>query len=151
MDRYSHGLSKAGVNTANTVMWMIRTASADRVRIREIGISVEVAPTTPPIFVLARPTGLGATPTNTAFAADDPAAPAAVTLLDTAWVTPPTFTTTGPFLRRIALPVTAGSGIVWCFSGEGLIVPVSSGLIIANAAASGATLGSFGLYIALDE
>jgi hypothetical protein len=147
--------AKAGINAANSVMWLLRPPATCRPRIREIGISVVVAPTTAPNFVLARSTGIGVTPVSVAALPDDPADPAATVLADTSWGTQPTFTTAGPFLRQVALAAAAGSGIIWTFPDAGLILPAgtgaTSGLVIANTVASGATLGSFALYVVWDE
>lgn len=142
---------KAGVNVANTVMWQIRSPATKRTRILEIGVSVAVSPTTAPRFAIARDTAVGATPTSSLFLANDPADPAALTNLDTAWGTAPTFTTTGPFLGPVAaLPVTAGAFYIWTFPNP-LVLANSAGLVIANLAATGATLGSFTFYAVVDE
>jgi hypothetical protein len=146
----SVSVAKAGVNTANTVMWQLKTAAGERARITEVGIFITVAPTTAPQFVLARSTGLGTSTTSIAGTALDPADGASTVTLDTVWSAAPTFTTTGPFLRGMGLPVTAGSGIIWTFP-DPLIVAVSSGLCIANAVASGATLGSMTCYVNWQE
>jgi hypothetical protein len=141
---YSAGNTKAGVNVANTVMWMLKTAATDRCHIREITIGVASAPTTAPNFVLARHTALGTSSTTVLGTALDPADPAATTTFDSAWSSAPTFATGGPFLKNLPLPVTAGGAMVWTFAyGECIIVPVSAGLVIANVNASGSTVGSF--------
>jgi hypothetical protein len=147
--------AKAGVNTANTVMWLIRPPTILRPRIREIAISVVVAPAAAPTFVLARSTALGTTPVSVAALPDDPADPAANVLADVSWAGAPTFTTAGPFIRQASLAAAAGSGIIWTFGDAGLILPVgagaTSGLVIANTVAAGATLGSFALSVTWDE
>jgi hypothetical protein len=149
MSLYSVGVKVNGVNTANTVMWQLKTAAGARARIREIGIFVSGAPSTAPVFALARSTALG---TSVLGQALEPGDPAAATTFDSAWSSAPTFSTTGPFIRLMGLPVTAGSGIIWTFPyGEELIVNVSSGLCIANLNASGATVGSFTCYAQLQE
>lgn len=149
--RYNVGVSKAGVNAANTVMWQLR-APTRRTRIFELGIFVETAPTTAPQFVLARATAGGTSSTSTLGLALHPEAPAATTTLDSAWSSAPTFATAGPFIRRMSLPVTAGSGIIWTWP-DGLIITTTAttNLVIANAAASGATLGLFSTYADWDE
>lgn len=149
--RYEIGISKAGVNTANTVMWQLRSPTR-RTVLYELGIFVDTAPTTAPQFVLARALTAGTSSTSTVGQQLVPEAPTATATMDSAWSAAPTFTTTGPFIRRMTLPVTAGSGIIWTFP-EGLIVTstATTGLIIANAVASGATLGQFSLYASWDE
>jgi hypothetical protein len=151
-NRYEVGLSKAGVNTANTVMWALR-APTRRTWLYELGIFVDTASTTAPAFVLARNTAGTITNTTTTVGVPNvPEAPTATSTLDSAWSTPPTFTTTGPFMRRINLPVTAGSGVIWTWP-EGLVInsTITTSLVIANANASGATLGAFSIYVSWDE
>lgn len=150
MPSFSLATSKAGINTANSVMWQLRSSATERVRLTELGLYVAVAPTTAPTFVLIRHTTLGtssATLTPIPNEVSD-AAPSAV--LETAWSAQPTFSVSGPFLRLAALPITAGAGMIWRFP-EPISISVSSGLIIANLNASGATLGTFGLSLEYRE
>jgi hypothetical protein len=150
--RYEIGHAKAGVNTANTVMWALRSPTR-RSWLHELGIFVDTAPTTAPQFVLARNTAGTVTSSTTVVGlACVPEASTATATLDSAWSTPPTFTTTGPFIRRATLPVTAGAGIIWTW-GDGLIInsTITTSLVIANAAASGATLGQFSIYASWEE
>lgn len=150
--RYEIGVSKAGVNTANTVMWALR-APTRRSWLMELGLFVDTAPTTAPQFVLARNTAGTVTATTTVVGVQVvPEASNATTTLDSAWSSAPTFTTTGPFIRRVTLPVSAGSGIIWSWT-EGLIIntTITTALVIANAAASGATLGAFTVYASWEE
>ena len=145
---YSVGVSKAGVNTANTVMWQLKAASTLRARIREIGISISVAPSTAPLFALARSTATGTSSTTVLGQALDAADAAAVTTFDSAWSSAPTFSTSGPFINQFGMPVTAGSGVIWTFGyGEELVIPVSGGLCIANINASGSTTGTMVCYV----
>ncbi|MET0418390.1 MAG: hypothetical protein ABW022_20455 [Actinoplanes sp.] len=149
--RYEIGLSKAGVNTANTVMWQLR-APTRRSVLYELGIFVDSAPTTAPQFVLARATAGGTSSTSAVGLALIPEAPAATTTLDSAWSSAPTFNTSGTMIRRCTLPVTAGSGIVWGFpDGLAITTTATTNLIIANAVASGATLGQFTVYASWRE
>jgi hypothetical protein len=149
---YTVGASRAGINVANSVYFQVKTAAADRVHIREIGVFITAAPTTAPSLVLARSTALGTSSTTVLGQALDPGDPAATATFDSAWSSAPTFTTTGPFLRTIGMPVTAGSGIIWTFAyGECRVVPVSSGLCIANLNASGTTTGTFVCYVTWTE
>jgi hypothetical protein len=144
MSLYSVGQKVNGVNTANTVMWQLKTAAGSRARIREIIVSVGSAPSTAPVFVLADSTALGTSTTSVLGRALEPGDPISLTSFCTAWSSAPTFATGGPFPQLIALPVTAGSGVIWQWAyGEELILNVSSSLCIANLNASGATVGSF--------
>ena len=151
---YMLGLSKAGVNTANTVMWQVRSPSGGRLtRVKRLGIFVEVAPTTAPQFVLARATAGGTSTTSTLGQVGNPTAPPALTTVDSAWSSAPTFTTAGPFLGKATLPITAGSGVYFDLE-DGIWMRANTAtdnLVIANAVASGATLGSFGLHVIWDE
>jgi hypothetical protein len=150
--RYEIGHSKAGVNTANTVMWALRAPSR-RTWLMELGLFVDTSPTTPPQFALARNTAGTITQSTTATGlALVPEASSGTTMLDSAWTTPPTFNTAGTFVRRITLPVTAGAGVIWTWP-EGLIVgtTITTTLVIANLAASGATLGQFSVYASWEE
>lgn len=150
--RYEIGVAKAGVNTANTVMFCLR-APTRRSWLHELGIFVDTAPTTAPQFVLARNTAGTVTATTTAVGLGCvPEASAATTTLDSAWSSAPTFNTSGTFIRRATLPVTAGAGIIWTWP-DGLIITstVTTALVIANAAASGATLGQFSVYASWEE
>src|ERR1041384_13346 len=104
-NRYELGLSKVGVNTANTVMWALR-APTRRTWLYELGIFVDTAPTTAPTFALARNTAGTITSSTTAVGQPNvPEAPSATSTIDSAWSTAPTFNTSGPFMRRITLPV----------------------------------------------
>ncbi len=150
--RYEIGVAKAGVNTANTVMWALR-APTRRSWLHELGVFVDVSPTTAPQITLARNTAGTITSSTTAVGlAMVPEASTGTTTLDSAWSTPPTFNTAGPFIRRMTLPVTAGAGIIWTWP-EGLIITstLAHTLVIANAAASGATLGQLSVYASWEE
>lgn len=141
---YSAGFSVAGVNTANSTLVNLKTASTDRAELLEVGVFLSVLPTTTPDLVIARmlAVGTGAI-TSTASVANDPADAAAATVVETAWATTrPTFTTTGPFARRGGIPLTLGNGIIWTFPVP-MKAAVSTGIVLANVAASGATLGNF--------
>jgi hypothetical protein len=149
---YSAGFSVAGVNAANTVLANLKTAASDRAKLLEVGVFLSVLPTTPPDIVLARmlAVGTGAI-TATANVANDPADAAAASVLETAWATTrPTFTTTGPFARRGGIPLTLGNGLIWTFPVP-FVIGVSAGVVLANVAASGATLGNFTGYFVWDE
>jgi hypothetical protein len=149
MARYSVTNTKAGVNTANTVMWQLRASSTQRIWVYEIGVAVAVAPTTAPQFRLNRPTNVGATPTTVVPQAEDPGNSAAVTLLDTAWTTPPTLGAVD--LRSFPVPASIGAGLVWTWYDTPLVIPVSSGICIANGNLTGATVGSFSFYAYFGE
>jgi hypothetical protein len=147
--RYSVTANKAGVNTANTWMFQLRAAATQRVWLYELGVFIEAAPTTPPVIRLNRPTAVGATFTSVVPQPEDPGNAAALTVLDTAATTPPTLAAVD--MRRVPLPNSVGAGIVWTWGDTPLVIPVSGGLVVANAAATGATLGSLTIYAYLGE
>jgi L,D-peptidoglycan transpeptidase YkuD (ErfK/YbiS/YcfS/YnhG family) len=152
MARFEVAHNKAGVNTANKVMWQLRTSTTTRARVFEIGISIAVAPTTAPSWRLARATALGTSTATQAAEEEDPGGPTAVTLLDTTWSADPTPSATN--MRLYATPITAGSGIVWTWPDHRpLIIPnaAASGICVVNANPSGATAGSFNIYCVFEE
>jgi hypothetical protein len=147
--RFEVSNAKAGVNSPNTNMWQFRTAAGSRARIFEIALAVAVATTTGPSWRLNRSATLGTSSTTVAPEEQDPGGGAATALLDTAWSAAATTSTND--LRRYATPATIGSGIVWTWPDHRpLIVPVSSGLLIVNANATG-TLGSLLVTIVFEE
>lgn len=149
MARYSVTHVKAGVNTANTIMWAIRAASTDTVYLYELGLSVVTAPTTGPSFRLNRATAVGTSSATVTPQAEGALVTAATSRLDTAWSANPT--AGGVDLRTYAVPNSIGSGIVWTWYDMPLILTVSTSILIINGNATGATLGSLGLYAVLDE
>jgi len=111
----------------------IRTAATDRPRVMQINLFLAAA--TASTFGIGRPAAIGVTPTTPkTVLADDPADPVGTVQTALAWATPPTSPV--EFLERIALPATIGSGIIWTFP-RGLVIPVSSSLVIWNLAANG--------------
>lgn len=150
MARYSIAVNRAGVNTANTVLAELRAAATARAIVKEIGLTIQTAPTTAPRFVLARPSNVPAGGTNNVPIPEDAADGAALTsFILTGQTTVPTFATAGPWMRTIGLPVTVGGGFLW--ADMNLVVPLSGSLLLANLNASGATLGAFDMYWVWDE
>jgi len=151
--RYSVSHTKAGVNTADTVMWMLRPGSNDDFYVYEIGLSIQVAPTTGPMFRLAKATALGTTPVQATPQLEDPGATTANGRLDLSWATSPTVAAQSAFtdLRRYTPTNAIGNGIVWTWYDKPLYVAAGSGLCIANGNAAGTTLGSFNVYARVDE
>lgn len=152
MARFEIAHNKAGINAANSAMWQLKTTTATRARVFEIGISIAVAPTTAPSWKLARATALGTSSATVTAEEEDPGGPAAITVLDTAWSVQPTVSATN--MRLYATPITAGSGIVWTWPDHRpLIIPnaAASGLVIVNTIATGTTPGSFNIYCVFEE
>ena len=111
--------------------WEIRTGSTPgRVKILELGLFLAAA--TASIIGLGRPAAIGVTPTTPVdFLQEDPNDILASGVLQSAlaWDTPPTIP--AAFLRRIALPATIGTGVIWTFP-EGLVIPVSNSIVLWN-------------------
>jgi hypothetical protein len=147
--RYSVTNAKAGVNTANTIMWMLR-AVTNRAYLLELSLSVTVAPTTGPDFLVSRSATAGTSSATVTPQQEGSLAPASSLLLDTAWSANPTLAATP--LRGQAVPNAIGSGQVWTWYDKPLeIEPAATGhIIISNVNATGATLGSMRLSAVLD-
>lgn len=148
--RYSSSINKAGVNTASTIyvnLW----APANRIFIREVGISVTTAPSNAQDWYLVRATARG---TQTATQAGNPLVTPTNSsngTLDNTWSVNPTVNAVATSLRRLGLPVTAGGGLIWSFAKGDFAVADATGLAIVNANASGATLGAFTFYLDWEE
>ena len=114
-----------------TPAWGIRTgATPGRVKIVELGFFLATA--TASIIGLGRPAAIGVTPTDPVdFLQEDPNDVLASGVIQSAlaWATPPTIPAAFP--RRIALPATIGTGVIWTFS-PGLVIPVSSSIVLWN-------------------
>lgn len=154
MSRYVAGVAgRAGINTADSVYFQLRpTTTAQRIKVLEVVVGVQIAPTSAPWFYLTRSTAVG---TNTATLAGiplDPADAAAIGTLDSTWSAAPTITTSAK-LQVGALAVTAGGAWVWSFRDWPLIMTADTtdGLCVVNANASGATAGSFGCSMMWQE
>lgn len=120
--------------TNATPSWEIRTgATPGRVKVKEIGLFL--ADATASIIGLGRPAAIGITPTTPVnFLPTDPNDVIADGVVQSAlaWTTKPTEPTA--FLRRIALPATIGTGVIWTF--EDFVIPVSSSIVLWNLAAN---------------
>ena len=125
---YSLAVRTTNVTIANPCL-EIRSGTGERPRIFEIGITINAA--TASVFDLGRPAAIGITPTTPVDLLQEDPADVTTTTVETAlaWATAPTVPTA--FLRRVSLPATIGSGIVWSFP-AGLVIPVSSSLVVWN-------------------
>jgi len=146
MSMYGAGASKAGVNTADTAYFDLHpTGTTTRIKIFQIIVGIAVAPTTAPVFYLARTTAAGTVTSSLAGQAIDPADPTSVAVLNFAWSVAPTFTAA----NKIAvggLGVTAGGAWVWTFPDDAPLTitnAAASGIAVVNANAAGATVGTF--------
>lgn len=123
------------VTTANAC-WEIRTGSTPgRVKLLELGIFLAAA--TASTFGLGYPAAIGVTPTTPVdFLCEDPNNVLASGVVQSAlaWGTGPTIP--AAFLRRISLPATIGTGVIWTFP-NGIVIPVSSSIILWNLSSMG--------------
>lgn len=125
-------LASVSVRTSNLTSTQasaeLRTTASVKARVLET--SVIQATGTAQSLGFGRPAAQGVTPATTStFQRDDTADPACVTTLSLTWGTSPTAPTT--YHRRWNSAATIGVGIVWTFP-RGIIVPVSSSLVIFN-------------------
>ena len=114
--------------TATTAAcWECRAPAGIRPKVLELSIIQATA--TACSYGLGRPQAIGVTPVNVLFQTDDPGDPAATTAASLSWATSPTV----PLIyhRRWNSAATVGVGIIWTFP-RGLIIPVSSSLVIWN-------------------
>ena len=126
-----------GVRTVSGVTgaaaWEILTgATPGRARLIEMGIFLVAATAT--TIGLGRPQAIGITPTTPVdFLPEDPNDVVASGVIQSAlaWGTGPTIPVS--YFRRIALPAVIGSGVIWTFP-EGLVIPISSSIILWNLA-----------------
>ena len=139
---YSIANRTSNTTTANACI-ELRTTSTNRATVYEIGIFLAAA--TASTFGLGRPGTNGITPSSPITGlAEDSGAPAGTAQTALAWVTGPVIPPN--VFRRIGLPATVGTGVIWTFP-RGLIVPVSSTIVIWNLAANGVA----DIYFVWDE
>lgn len=145
MAAYGAAVTRAGTNTADTAMFNLVGGTAARLEVYQVTVNIAVAPTTAPVFYLARTTVRGTQASTLAGQPFDPADVAASATLDVtgAGASQPTFTAASKLVSA-GLPVTAGGVLIFVFDYP-IIVPATAaaGLALVNAAATGATLGTF--------
>lgn len=146
-ERYGAAVAgRAGVNTADTIMFQLRsTSAAVRLKVYQIVVAVQSAPSNAPVFYITRASANGTSSTTLAGQVTDSADPTSLGTLDSAWSVNPTITTANK-IDAGALPVTAGSTWVFPFWDEPLVLQASTtagGICVVNSVAAGATLGSF--------
>ena len=133
------GLYELAVRTSSgtsaAAAWEIRTSANVRARIMELGVFLAAA--TASTYGLGRPAAIGVTPTSPVdFLPEDPADPTVSGQVQSAvaWTTGPTVPAN--FFRRISLPSTIGTGIIWTWA-RGLVIPASSSVVLWNLATNG--------------
>lgn len=112
---------------AASASWEIRSASTNKPKVMEVGISQVTA--VGGEYGLGRPGAIGVTPTTPQNFQDeqDGGGPAALTTAAIAWGTGPTVPTN--FFRRVFCTAAIGAGIIWTFP-RGLGIPISNSIII---------------------
>ncbi|HXK36992.1 MAG TPA: hypothetical protein VJ553_05425 [Candidatus Paceibacterota bacterium] len=121
----------------------IRTTATERAKILEIVITMAAA--TASVFGIGRPQAIGGTPTSPlTVLAEEFAEPTGSTTTALAWAVGPTVPLY--FFRRVNLPATIGAGRVLTFP-RGLVIPVSSSIVIWNITACGVS----DIEVVLDE
>jgi hypothetical protein len=148
MPRYVVAATKAGINTANSPMWQLR-AVGTHIRLVELALSVTTAPTTGPAWRLNRSTAIGTSSATVTPQTEDTDVSAAAARLDTTWSAAPTLASTD--MRIYGTPNAIGSGIVWTWYDRPLRIPSSTGVVMVNLNAAGATLGLLAVYATFDE
>jgi len=130
--KYNLGVRTSNGTDAECAWEIITGATPGRVRLIEMGIFLAAATAT--TIGLGRPQASGITPTTPVdFLPEDPNNTLASGVVQSAlaWATKPTVPEA--FLRRIALPAIIGTGVIWTFP-EGIVIPVSSSIILWNLA-----------------
>lgn len=130
----SLGVRTTNGTNAEAAVEIITGATPGRAKLLEIGIFAAAA--TAATFGLGIPQAVGVTPAGLVdFEPEDPNDVLASGVLRAAlsWGTSPTIP--AKFYRRIALPATIGTGVIWTFP-KGLTLPVSNSLVVWNGAAN---------------
>lgn len=126
------------VTTTGAAANDLKSSSACAPRIMEVGVNLGAA--TASTYGLGRS---GNVPTQTSpvlLQAENPNDPAAQSGCAVAWSVAPTVPT--QFFRRVSLPATIGSGIIWTFP-RGLILAVTSSMLLWNLATNSASVNAW--------
>lgn len=131
------------VTTTGAAAWDVKASASNRPAVMEVSVNLGAA--TASTYGLGR---AGNTPTQTSpvlVQAEDPGDPAGVSGCAVAWSVAPTVPTA--HLRRISLPATIGSGIIWTFP-RGLVLATSASLLVWNLATNSANTN---IHVVVDE
>ena len=147
MGDFSAEFAIAGVNSADGVLFNLKTNSTSRAMITEVFFGIETAPTNPPQFGFKRMNAVGTgTITNATTGLHDVADGGPSAVLETAWATTRPTVTGGSFGRGV-VPLALGNGFLFDFTNRPLVVPLSAGLCGLIRNATGATVGAFGGHV----
>lgn len=122
--------------TVATAAWEIRTGATPG-RWRLIELKIFLAAATASVYGLGQPAAIGITPTTPVdFLLDDPNDVLATGVVQSAraWATGPTVPAN--FDERISIGGTIGNGVIFTFP-QGIVIPVSSSLVLWNITANG--------------
>jgi hypothetical protein len=148
--RASFSVAAGASAAANLVLLNLKAGTVSRLRVMELGLFVEVAPTTPPVIGLSRMNAVGTGAITSTSPEKNDTNDVAAAVLETAWATTrPTIT--GNPLARFQLPVTLGSAIIYDLTNRPIVVATSGGLIVQEINAGGATGLTLGGWIAWEE
>jgi hypothetical protein len=123
------------VTTTAAAAWDVKASATNEPAVMEIGVNLGAA--TASTYGLGRS---GNTPTQTSpvlLQAEDVDRPAAVTGCAVAWSVAPTVP--AQFLRRVSLPATIGSGIIWTFPRGLILGAAAASLVLWNLATNSAS------------
>ena len=127
MPRYGTGFTKAAP-AAGTFVSQIRTPADRDIRIFEVGVFSSTAVALS--VGLIRSLAVGATFTGVVPQPEEFGARASTVNVDQTATTQPTITA-NTYIRKLVLPATVGSGVIWTFP-QGLTVPVNAGMLLWN-------------------
>lgn len=144
MARYSTSVTKTSSASAAWQLQIRQASTARSLFLLELGLftTTAVAGT----YTLERSLTVGATFTSTAANAEDAQASAGAGVIDTAITTAPTRQATPLPFRQVSFPATTGSGIVWTFGPDGLVVPAAGGLLIWQTTTSAVGLALYAVW-----
>jgi hypothetical protein len=126
MARYT-AAANSTTTTTGTARIQLESPSGSKVRLVEIGLTIAAA--TASTYGLYRSATVGTGSTAIVPVPHDNLSGAATGVVETAWSAAPTISTNVP-LRRITLPATAGSGFIWQFYDDPIVVPASGGILL---------------------
>jgi hypothetical protein len=139
-----YSIARLGTNTTSGQAAIeIIAPSTMQPKIFEVGLFLSAATASTHSF--GRPAAIGVTPTSpVALTSEDPPARNGLTTSALAWGTSPTSPTVDS--RRINMPATIGTGVIWTFP-KGFGLPVSGTAVIQNLA----TNAAINTHIVVDE
>lgn len=142
MARYGLAVTKT-TGAAAGLLCQLRAGAARDLRVWEVGVFASTAVSGE--VGLIRPSAVGSGFTSSAVgAAEDAIAGAGVAVVDTAATGAPTITSIS-YMRRIQLPATIGSGVIWTFP-IGINIPVSGSLALWQISAAAVTYDTYFTY-----